>query len=458
MKAELGVLIMELKEQRRVTGNVMHNDVIPLTSLDVLMGMVNSGGVYFFNGEPDVGRMQSALTRALDLHPTFGASLQRIGERYSLLRNNRGISFSVFQSNGKCPDPAFDPILEGSPLLDDDHPLDYWLTGSGPLMSLRVVRFADHRFSIGVRNIHCLVDGASLLHFLRCWSAIHQGLPEVAANPLPRQTIAQLGIGDGIRPSDKLSIAERPIYSVGQRLKANKSHFATRGIEIPNIVLDAAVKTCKSKHAITSSDLVHALVWYAFAASAPIPDAGRVDVFTVCDIRRVRGLNLPTDFEGNALLERKARAAASVVRSDSLVNLAASFCKQVKPLTVDDVGRDIAFLNREYSEGRVMPSIGFATFVRGALDSCLQGTGIFVNDMRSLDTSAICFGECADHHEVLVNLSFPCVSVYRTMRQTTLFRVVVAGAQLDTFEKALKQMALFPGAWHSAARGKVRAS
>jgi hypothetical protein len=427
--------VIEKLEQSIVKGEIYKNDMIPLNALDVLTGHLNMAGVYFFESPPNIERLKHSLSKTLDLHSSFGGSMVRMDNKIYIYRNNVGTPFSVYRSEEACPDfNNFAPITDGSELIDADFPLRIF-DGATPLNSFRITLFKDGPWALAIRNVHSLVDGAGFANFLHCWSAIYNGENGFPASVYSRENISALALGNGYKPSSKFNIFPPPNFSLGKKFLSNKMAFGATHIDIPNHIIEAMINRCKkSSHLpLTSSDILHALTWRAFALSTEFPAHEESRVYTVYDIKNVQALGIPNDFEGNSVIERNASLSFEVLRTIKLHDLSNIYRNQIKPVTELEIRKDIAFLNSEYARGNIKENGTFSNFVRGSLVDCLDGTGIFVNDIRFLEASAISFEEKTVWFETVQNLGFNVIFIYQKRNGTMSFRYVGETKTLKPF-------------------------
>lgn len=411
------------QEYTRVRGQRTTGEWIELSVLDLLIGHLNMAGVYFFERVPDVRRLESALAQALDIFPSFGGSVERRDGRYYLHQNNVGVGFSAVFSADPSTDAQYTgPVMEGNPLIDDGLPFEYSVGSGQPVVHLRLTVFADRRCALTVRFIHSLADGAGMSRFLQAWGALYRGVEP----PLPayssRDVIARLARGEGLEPSQKFDLRPVADFPLTDRIEVDRDEFGVRYVDIDRLVLDATIQHCRAcaDVPLTSSDVVHALAWQAFARSVDIDPnvAGRLH--TIFDIRAVAPLAIPPEFEGNALFERSAAATFGLLRRVALHEIAARYHRQVKPLLAADIHQDIAFLAGEQAAGHVDPHSGrFTRFARGSMVDCMEPSALFINDMRLLKSSEVAFEDRTGRYETAISLGRNFIFVYNRGAFTT---------------------------------------
>jgi|GEM_PF-5248639 len=434
---------MELIESLVVTGSHANQKLISLNVLDLLTGHVNFSGVFFFRKKPDLARLKSSLVKTLDRHPGFAGSLVNDNGRVFLSHSNVGANFSVYQSDEACPDlNNLGVITESSPLIEHIPGLEIF-GGKMPITGFKVILFADDYWSLAVRFVHSLVDGAALANFFKSWAGFYNGIAMPPRSDYSREALSHLGAGPGYRPSLKFRILPPANFSLRQKFDENKKTSGAINVDIPNARLEALIQRCKADSTLelSSSDIIHAIAWKAFAHASPLPDYEACRIYTAGDIKAIKNFGIPDDFEGNTSIVRSAEGSLKAVRALGLEQAAEWFRQQTKPITEIEVRQDIAYLNREYTQGRLRASNGtFSQFIRGSLVDCLDFNAIFVNDMRFLEIYNTTFEEKALWYETVQDLGFPAIYVYRKLNQSTSIRYVGDVSALEPFRKFIEAL------------------
>lgn len=435
---------MDLLEHSIVKGTIDRPALTPLSVLDLLTGHVNTGGMYFFRRTPDIPKLKSSLAKTLDSHRHFGGSLVQNDGKFYLCSDNTGVFFSVVQSESRCPEfHAPHSIADRRNLLDADISCQELINTGVPLNSFKLILFRDGSSALGISTTHSVADGASVSNFMRCWSMLYCGLTPPAVKLHSRDIIDNLALGDGYKPSAKLTIVPPLNFDVGKKIVERKPSCGAVDVYIPASALTQAVQRCRSSGASTlsSSDVIHAMAWQAFARSTSFCGMETAKLFTIFDIRRVEELGIPSNYDGNALLERSAKAPFSDIRNMDLQEVATTYRDQVKPLSPMHIRQDIAFLKREYEHGNVHPQWGkFTNFARACVVDCLDGTGVYVNDMRHLEANKTAFEDETVWYETVVNLGFNTIFIYQKDHDKLHFRYTGSNATLDAFEHHLHEI------------------
>jgi shikimate O-hydroxycinnamoyltransferase len=446
---------MDCKEKQTLRAHACSELPQRLTCLDIMTGHVNSGSVYFYRTTPDIPRLKQSLQQAIATSPVFASSLRRIGDEFLLYPNEGGISFSVFISDKAAPhaDDRNAPLLDDSELVDGDVPYAGIFNGATPLHFLRLTIFSDGSCALGHRNVHSLADGSAIIRFFGRWSALYKGLTPASPSKWPRSEIERLAGAVATRHSPRLSVVARPDIDLPEIMTNNKKNFGSIRTELPIHLLERLVKRCRSlaEQTVSSSDIIHALVWKAFCKATDVDPRQLSRVFSVFDIRRTPDLGIPDDYDGNAILERKAEIGFGAARAMSIHQLAVLFNRQTKPLTAPDVRRDLAFLQGHLAGGMLTRSGNYSDIVRGSLIDCLAGTGIFVNDMRFIRAENLSFDQEPYRHEVLLSPCF-CMAIIQQTGEHVRIRYIGPRRTLDAFAAQVAQIASGDGAQAAAAR------
>lgn len=434
---------MELLHSSRVRGARYPDDFVELTGLDVLTGHLQIHGLYHFQRPPDLKRLESALSRALDRHPAFGGSLARDGPRQFLHRNNVGVPLTVYycdtalQSIGR---PALS--VERSPLISSCD-TDIVFDSTTPVTGFQVTLFRSGGWALAVRNTHSVGDGAAFTNLLQSWASYYGRRLPPPGGVFPRQRVASLARGGGQRPAPDFAILPASNFNLAQRRTLNQSEFSSLRLELRASALQALVRHCRSASnaRLSSSDVLHALVWKAFARSREEDDFEPSQIYSAFDLRRLPALGVPASYLGNAVLERSATSRLQHLRRGAVAEVAAHYRASVKPVLERDVRRNIAFLQREYEAGHTGTRGGFSHFVRASMVDCLLGSGIFVNDLRFLHLRSLRFDDSAVDFETVPALGFTTAFLYAGVDGNVVVRLVDRSAALKHFGETLTTLA-----------------
>lgn len=432
---------MKTLEQTIVRGSRYPDDLIELTGLDLLTSHAHVHGLYCFDTLPDVARLKQTLSAALDRHPTFASTTVVRGQRTFFCRNNNGVRFAVFRSDQALDgEPPATLSLESCTWADKDphtsrHPDPPSTT------SFRIILFTNNRWILAVRNVHSLGDGTAFSQLLRCWAHLYQGRLPPPGGTYPRRHVAALRSQGGQKPSSRFAILPTPNFSILHRRRTNQAKAGTVLVHLPMQELRALLHFGReqAQGMLTSSDLLHALVWKAFGLASDLADDEDSQLYSVFDLRRIAELGIPETYIGNAVIERRATLPFAALRTLPLTDIALHFRQSTKPLQARDIRRDIAFLQREYETGRIDERGTFTHFVRSSMVDCLLGTGLYVNDLRFLPSMDLVFEDRARWFETVPTLGFNTAFIYRHTKMEVSIRAVGMMNWLHRFSGHLRK-------------------
>lgn len=426
-----------------VKGKITRNSLTALSVLDILTGHVSTGGAYFFRSTPDIERLVLSLSRTLDIYPNFGGSLVSKENDLFICQDNTGVDFCVVRATTICPD-LHDSMAIASrrELLDADITCRAINSGT-PLTGFKLIIFSDGSSVLAVSSIHSVGDGATVSEFMKLWSMLYRNEQPLKFEHVPRKIINDLAIGDGYKPSTKFAIIPPLNFDVGKKIAERKEQCGAIHVDIPVMAIRAVTIACQ-KHSpipLSSSDVIHAIAWKAFALSTSFSAIETSKLYTVFDLRRVKELHIPAAYEGNALIERSAKMKFGDLRYRELDEIALNYCHQTKPLTPLEIGQDIAFLKREYQNGNVHQKLGkYTNFARSCIIDCLDGTGVYINDMRRLDAGKTTFSDQTFWYETVINVGFNTIFVYQPNDDHVSFRYTGSSSTLSGFADHLKDI------------------
>jgi hypothetical protein len=432
---------------------------VPLTALDIYLGHYIIGGVYFFLGRPDLERMKSSLAAALDRHPSFGACMVREADNIGLYCGSAGAALSIHHSDADCPDLSSTESLVTDALFaigqrpDDsssdydgpDYPMTSYSFNSGlPVARIRLVLFKNNRYALVVQHVHSQADGSAATQFLQNWSRAYRGEVLPQSSGYTRMRIAGLATLPGLAPSDQLSI-----------LPGTASEFQATGpardgsairTDLSCAAVEHFVNECRRacRLSLSSSEVLHALVWKCFALSQTSADVPWVRLYTLFDLRSIKPLGIPQDYDGSAVLGRCAKMEHAALRASTIPLLALAFQRQIKPFTADDAHTDISYLARQYRDGHIDKDGNYVNFVIGAWLHCRDSGGLIVNDLRRLGSADIPFEEGPARMETMVNTDINIVSIYQNDDGTITVHYVGERRTLAGFAERLKAIVAAP--------------
>jgi hypothetical protein len=446
---------METLEQAFIKARSTPDDFIPLSAVDLLIGNFYTEHVFFFRKYPNIVKLKDSLQVALEHFPAFGGSIIRHKNQFLIYRNNVGAQLKVCKSTQDCP-VIGEPITDDSPLLDEGRSIDYMLDRAQPLSYFRVTLFPNDLWTLTGRTVHSLGDGITQNKFLLCWAAAYNNKPLPATNAFSRKRMATMGSAPGYKPSDQLKIFPRPNFDIAEKTRENINTFSSINIEISKAQIDYTVASYREglSGAISSSDIIHALGWKAYAMTQDFDPDDACTLYTAYDMRRVKGLELPDDYEGYATTQRSASLSFGKLRSVAVPQVAVAYSTQVKPVTKGEMYANIAFLNREYALGNIDTDGHYTGFMlKSSLDSA-DGSGIQFNDLRFYRANDLAFEEGAIWYECIFNAGKTYVFVYQKNDGAVLLRYTGHRNTLVPFSEHLHSL-LSPGHGLRTARNAI---
>lgn len=416
-------------------------EYIPLSPLDIYLGHFVTGGVHFFTKLPDIDRMKRALASALDRYPSFGASMVREASTIGLDCGEVGAEFSVYRSDANCPDFRSTHSLITEALLPENAHSSYAFNSGVPVARFRLILFRDRGCALLIQHVHSQADAATVMHFLENWSLIYRGLAQTAARSYTRANIFDLTAPPGLLPSSKLNIIQRPARmpaSEGEKIRDGGSIR----VDIAQSALESYFCSCRLKSSISlsSSEVLHALVWKCFALTQTGADEQHNKLYTLFDLRGIKPLGIPSTYEGSAVLGRWAEASYAALRNMEVTELALSFQRQVKPFTAADASQDVSFLAHEYASGNIDENGNYTNFIIGAWVHCRDERGLIVNDLRRLATADILFEDRPARIETLVSHEINMVSIYQNDDGTITIHYAGEVFTLENFSTNIRKL------------------
>jgi len=353
------------------------------------------------------------------------------------------------------PEQLLSEKLIAEPGAHENNPtIIYTLNSGAPVADFRLVLFKDRGCALVFRHVHSLGDGASTFHFLQNWSRIYRGEKVSPPSVFNRADIFRVGSGDGVAPSKKLNIVQIADLNVSgieaipdDKTRSNEpisgnTVVERRGairIDIAESTLAYFVSGCQmqASHRLSSSEILHALVWQCFALAQPCDDQLPTRIHTLFNLRNLEGLGIPDGYEGSAVLGRSATATYAELRCMGIHELASMFKRHTKPLAVADIQRDIGYLAREYADGHIDLGGHYTRFVIEAWLDCKGERGLIVNDLRTLTNIDLRFEDSPARMEIMVGTEINMVSIYPNDDGTITVHYVGEQATLPSFANHL---------------------
>lgn len=363
-------------------------------------GHLPVGPLYGFTSAIDSDRFRLCLQIALDENPEMGVAIQ-VFDGTHVMETGHGIEFVVQRCDE--PMPSSEAIAD---LSLDQYPLAYSpLTSHDlvdralPLLGFRITYFSDGGCILGIRTTHSHVDGAAITQILLNLSAIYHG--DAAQLPLiGRSTVTALACGQGIHPSVAFPVSPGHTDTALFFAENAAVRFEASRTAIPKTAFSRYLGPVKRDYpTVTSSDILNALIWKAWSRIAAAPDTETSQLYGVFNLRGRPELGIPHHFQGNALVDRAANLTFGEVRNLSIPDIAFIYRQQIKPLKTSQVIDDIAYLARLQREKCYGKDGTLNGFQRNLYVDLFKKTGLFINDMRQIQTDRVRFGERASWFE-----------------------------------------------------------
>jgi hypothetical protein len=428
---------MDHLELSIITARNPSGTYIPLSPLDIYLGHYFTGGVHFFTLVPDIERMKSALEVTLGSYPSFGACMVRESNTIGLQCGMTGTEFSVHRSTANCPDFWSSESLITDDLLASIKSAAYAFNSGEPVSRFALVIFKDRGCALVIQHIHSQADGSTVINFLEAWSRAYRRQPIKTDTDYSRARILQLATENGVQPSAKLNITNGNIAI--EEISSSRNGGAIR-IDVAEAALSSLLQRSRmnSRIRVSSSDILHALVWKCFGLVQDSEPEQNHRLYTLFDLRGLEALGIPKDYQGSAILGRFAAANYGDIRELDLTTLAALFRRQVKPFTEEEARHDISYLTKQYMNGELNEQGNYANFIIAAWRDCRDKRGLVVNDLRFLAKTDIIFEDRSARMETLVSDEVNMVSIYQNDDGTITFHYVGERPTLQKFANQLK--------------------
>lgn len=424
--------------------------VIEFSPLDhFVMGHSTHGPIFGFDSAIDPERFRSSLATALNHNPEMGVSIKLTDQGRHVMRTESGVQFTVQYVDHPMPrcQDVVNLSMEDYPLAHGPMTAQHLIGQQLPLLGFRITQFSDNRCTLGVRTTHSHIDGISLIQFLSNLGEIYNGgNPRRPANG--RNNIVELGMSEGERPSSALPLRLAGSDESADRSDANAAHggnprFAHTQIIFEQDLFDAYIDQIKEEnHGISASDIIGALAWKAWALSSDVDRHETLYLYGVFNLRQCKALGLPANYQGNAVIDRRAQIQREHLHHATIADIANLYRRQVKPLKVGDIAQDIAYLSRLHRAGAYGEDGTYSGIARSFVRDMANKQGLTVNDLRFLPLHRIKFESEALWYES--GQDFPDIQGYVEISQRPSGHVVFhyhsLAAEAERFEWELRKL------------------
>jgi hypothetical protein len=409
-----------------------------------VMGHHTHGPIFGFETCIDPNRFKNSLATALSYNPEMGVSIAITDGGRHVMQTESGVQLTLQKVDGPMP-----PCQRIGTLPLEEYPLAHGpitahdlIDQQLPLLGFRITQFADGRSTLGVRTTHSHIDGTSLIQFLSNLGEIYNGgQPRHAING--RNNIAGLGHGSGAKPSEALHLLPTSEYITEPEETHDTARFAHTQIIFEQELFDGyAAQIKEEKTGLTTSDIICALAWKAWALSASVNAHSTLRLYSIFNLRQVKALGLPPNYQGNAVIDRRAELGRALLQSRSVADIADFYRRQVKPMKVHEIAQDIAYLARLHRQGAYSKDGAYNGFLRSYVRDMATKQGLNVNDLRFLPLHKIKFDSEALWYES--GQDFPGIQGYLEVSQryngNVVFHYHSLAEEAEHFEWELRKL------------------
>lgn len=419
--------------------------VVEFSPLDLfVMGHHTHGPIFGFEHYIDPDRFRDSLRAALSANPEMGVALEVAGSGRHSMRTEAGVQLVLQRAKGMMPGCQFIATLplREFPLAHASMDPATLIKKKIPLLGFRITQFEEGGCTLGVRTTHSHLDGISLVQFLVNLGEIYNGGPAHSAHT-GRHGIAELGKGDGLSPSGALHLLPVEAGPVTSGAIDPDAQFAHTQIVLDQDLFDNYVGKIRAEKAgIKAADVICALAWKAWALSASTRSHTRLRLYSIFNLRQLKEWPLGRSYLGNAVIDRRAEFDLHALRNRSVAEIAYAFRRQTKPVKVDEVARDIAYLTRLRDGGHYGSDGAYIGFQRAFMSDMAEKRALNVNDLRFLQLHKVKFEGPALWYES--GQDFPGIQGYVEVTQRAngdiVFHYHSLAEEADPFEWELRKL------------------
>jgi hypothetical protein len=341
---------------------------VDLCGLD-MTGCRYFDAVAFFDGSLDVERLRESLTRAVTRYPVLAGTLAREERRLYIDLNGPGVPFHYEEVNVACPPfgpdiaqvnipQLFAPIAARGPQPEDPRPL------GKPLVLMKLTRFADGRYALGISTCHMMCDGRGVGRWINDWDRYYSGEEISDSAEFTRDRIVALADPAAGTPSANSGLLNRTVSAEEIRDRLFDPRYTILPVTLEQRTALVALAANHRGAGLSEHAFLHALLLKSFAHACP-PTLTHVAAVLPYDLRLIKGLDMPANYCGNATVQRLLRLPRAAVIDAAYLDLAAKMLEVTKPDPAS-ARQDIGFRHGEYVAGR-MTDYGTLTNVQLAL-------------------------------------------------------------------------------------------
>lgn len=350
--------------------------LLALSGLDLLFGLHYSDTVFFLRPGLDPEVLKSSLVRTSAQIPLLGAQL--VLENGQLMFSTDGLGVLFEREIADIAAPPHDDAT--FPIAGYDFFCQVPQPSSGgnapwPMLMVKLTTFADGITAIGIRHNHVIMDGTSFFYFLLTWNQNLLGDTGMALE-YSRTALTALGHAPDGLPSANAGIPVRD----GQLGRRPEQFFDNTFFTcfLAGADCDRIAALIPESAGVSINQVLNALLFKAFVQASAQPDEAPAFANLPFDIRRIKGMQFPANYFGNAVLLRELASTHGAVRAAGVLELARRF-KAVGNPTAADARRDIGFYQQQFERCAFGPNGAYNEFA-----SVLSNGGLYINNMLTL--------------------------------------------------------------------------
>lgn len=352
---------------------------VPLTVYDLTTGHVFTHRLLFFHKSLDGAELRASLARTLRSFPLLAGRARRDPDGEVRVHcENAGARFLQVLAADPMPEygPQHPPTAELKRYYQETSPYRV-VDRDTPLLVVKLTQMAGGGSALGVSIDHALVDGASFMQFLACWSSEHRGLgyPEPCHDrSIVEELSAPARDGGAERGSTSFAVASRrQRMALIARLLVNTRKTSTVRLrytaEEVQAVKDAVMADLDGTGQwVSTNDALVAHLWQCVGRLRARPDEARETLGLISDLRIRLGDAVPSNYFGNAVTNTLPTMTAGELRSRPLGSIAEAVRSGANDNSLEKVRAEVAFLRAQRAAGRSKQVIS-----RMALD-CFDGS------------------------------------------------------------------------------------
>jgi len=395
--------------------------------------------VAFYDASLDVDRLRDALARTVTRYPFLAGTLAQEQRRLFIDLNGPGIPFEYEEANTPCP--PFGPEIAQ---VNIPHLIPH-VTSRGPqsqdprafgrpVVLMKLTRFADGRYALGIAMCHAICDGTGVGRWLNDWHR-HYGGEEISDPPeFSRDRVVALADPAAEAPSMNSGFLNRAVSMDEIRDRLFEPRYTLLPVTVEQRVALVGLAANHLGTGLSEHDFLHALLLKSFACACPATMT-HVAAVLPCDLRRIKGLDMPGNYCGNAVTQRLLRLPRAAAIDASYPELAGKLMEVTKPGPAS-ARQDIGFRQREYVSGRVT-DYGTLTNVQLAL---AKDTLMISNMAQASNTMPSPFGGTMLWSDMAINepLAVRSAWIHANPGQKPSYRVwvVLPEEQVEPFRTA----------------------